>query len=161
MAYESQIPVKVSDLTNDVGYLTTISWNDIQNRPNVALKTEIPTRTSELINDSGFITTSPDFSLYYTKVECNDRFQPLGNYLTEHQSLANYYTIEEIQNGFQVKGNYLTEHQSLANYYTKQECDERFGSASYIVKKLYSANENKYIDGDGLLWKKDESGQWE
>ena len=161
LAYESQIPTKVSELTNDSGYLTTISWNDIQNIPNIALQSDIPTRTSELINDSGFITTSPDFSLYYTKVECNDRFQPIGNYLTEHQSLANYYTIEEIQNGFQVKGNYLTEHQSLANYYTKQECDERFGSVSSIVKKLYSSNENKYIDGDGLLWKKDESGQWE
>ena len=160
LAYESQIPVKVSDLTNDVGYLTTISWNDIQNRPNIALQSDIPTRTSELINDSGFITTSPDFSLYYTKVECNDRFQPIGNYLTEHQSLANYYTIEEIQNGFQVKGNYLTEHQSLANYYTKQECDERFGSASYIVKRLYSSNENKYIDGDGLVWEKQSIGHW-
>ena len=152
LAYESQIPVKVSDLTNDAGYLTTISWNDIQNIPNIALQSDIPTRTSELINDSGFITTSPDFSLYYTKVECNDRFQPIGNYLTEHQSLANYYTIEEIQNGYQVKGNYLTEHQSLANYYTKQECDERFGSASSIVKKLYSSNENKYIDGDGVVY---------
>lgn len=160
LAYESQLPTKVSDLTNDTGYLTTISWNDIQNRPNIALKNEIPTKTSELINDSGFITTSPDFSLYYTKVECNDRFQPIGNYLTEHQSLANYYTIEEIQNGFQVKGNYLTEHQSLANYYTKQECDERFGSSSYIVKKLYSSNENKYIDGNGLVWEKQSIGHW-
>ena len=160
LAYESQLPTKVSDLTNDAGYLTTVSWNDIQNKPNVALQSDIPTRTSELINDSGFITTSPDFSLYYTKVECNDRFQPIGNYLTEHQSLANYYTIEEIQNGFQVKGNYLTEHQSLANYYTKQECDERFGSASYIVKKLYSSNENKYIDGDGLVWEKQSIGHW-
>ena len=160
LAYESQLPTKVSDLTNDSGYLTTISWNDIQDRPNIALKSDIPTKTSELINDSGFITTSPDFSLYYTKVECNDRFQPIGNYLTEHQSLANYYTIEEIQNGFQVKGNYLTEHQSLANYYTKQECDERFGSSSYIVKKLYSSNENKYIDGDGLVWEKQSIGHW-
>ena len=160
LAYESQLPTKVSDLTNDAGYLTTISWNDIQNIPNIALQSDIPTRTSELINDSGFITTSPDFSLYYTKVECNDRFQPIGNYLTEHQSLANYYTIEEIQNGFQVKGNYLTEHQSLANYYTKQECDERFGSSSYIVKKLYSSNENKYIDGNGLVWEKQSIGHW-
>ena len=160
LAYESQLPTKVSDLTNDAGYLTTISWNDIQDRPNIALQSDIPTRTSELINDSGFITTSPDFSLYYTKVECNDRFQPIGNYLTEHQSLANYYTIEEIQNGFQVKGNYLTEHQSLANYYTKQECDERFGSSSYIVKKLYSSNENKYIDGNGLVWEKQSIGHW-
>ena len=160
LAYESQIPTKVSQLNNDSGYLTTVSWNDIQNIPNIALQSDIPTKTSELINDSGFITTSPDFSLYYTKVECNDRFQPIGNYLTEHQSLANYYTIEEIQNGFQVKGNYLTEHQSLANYYTKQECDERFGSASYIVKKLYSSNENKYIDGDGLVWEKQSIGHW-
>lgn len=160
LAYESQIPVKISDLRNDAGYLSSVSWTDVSDKPNLALKNEIPTRTSELINDSGFITTSPDFSQYYTKNECNDRFQPIGNYLTAHQSLAEYLTEFEIASTYQPIGNYLTAHQSLANYYTKQECDERFGSSTSMVKQLYSPNEQRYIDGDGLVWKQEETGFW-
>ena len=51
------IPTKTSELENDSGYLTTISWNDIQNRPNVALVDDIPTKISDLTNDSGYLTT--------------------------------------------------------------------------------------------------------
>lgn len=50
IALKSEIPTKVSDLTNDSGYLTSVSWNDILNKPT------IPTKTSDLTNDSGFIT---------------------------------------------------------------------------------------------------------
>lgn len=50
-AYRNELPTKVSDLTNDAGYLTTVSWNDIQNKP------DIPSKTSDLVNDSGFITS--------------------------------------------------------------------------------------------------------
>lgn len=61
----------------------------------------LPTKTSQLENDSNFISVLPDMTGYYTKTECNDRFQPIGNYLTSHQSLANYYTIDEIQANYQ------------------------------------------------------------
>lgn len=124
------------------------------------LSTLIPTKTSQLENDSNFISVLPDMTGYYTKTESNDRFQPIGNYLTEHQSLANYYTIDEVQANFQPKGNYLTEHQSLANYYTKQECDDRFGSGSATTTKLFSENGNRYIDGNGNVWKKSAEGHW-
>lgn len=120
----------------------------------------MPSRTSQLINDSNFISVLPDMTGYYTKTECNDRFQPVGNYLTQHQSLAEYPTFSEARAEFQPKGNYLTEHQSLANYYTKQECDERFGSAGATTKKLYSDNENRYIDGNANVWRKESSGRW-
>lgn len=218
-----ELPTKLSQLTNDTGYLTTVDWNDVSNKPttlvyrsdlptklsdlhnDVLFITEeyadskyltqhqslenyatisyvdtvknyfntqmnlqfeyftdellkkadisiVPTKTSQLENDAGFITTSPDFSLYYTKVESNDRFQPIGNYLTTHQSLDDYYTIQQIRDGYQPIGNYLTEHQSLADYYTKEECDSRFSGGGSTVKKLYSSNENKYIDGDGVVY---------
>ena len=49
IAYTSDIPTKVSDLTNDAGYLTTVSWNDVQDKPS------IPTKTSDLVNDSNYV----------------------------------------------------------------------------------------------------------
>ena len=49
-ADSSDIPTKVSDLTNDVGYSTfSGSYNDLTNKPT------IPTKTSDLTNDSGFV----------------------------------------------------------------------------------------------------------
>lgn len=64
------IPSKVSQLTNDSGYITSVSWNDVISKPvlsQVAISGSysdlsgtptIPTKTSELINDSGFLTSS-------------------------------------------------------------------------------------------------------
>lgn len=46
------IPTKVSDLTNDSGFVTSSDLSTY------ALKSEIPVNTSELNNDSGFITSS-------------------------------------------------------------------------------------------------------
>lgn len=79
-AYRNELPTKVSDLTNDAGYLTTVSWNDVQDKPSIPTKTsdltndsgfltsvswndiqnkpDIPSKTSDLVNDSGFITSS-------------------------------------------------------------------------------------------------------
>lgn len=56
-ALKSEIPTSTSQLTNDSGYLTSVSWNEVKDMPNLALKTDIPTSTSNLINDSGFITS--------------------------------------------------------------------------------------------------------
>ena len=64
------IPTKVSDLTNDSGYITSVSWEDVTSKPvlsQVAISGSysdlidtptIPTKTSQLINDSGFLTSS-------------------------------------------------------------------------------------------------------
>lgn len=45
-------PTKLSEFENDVPYLTTVSWYDIQDRPN------IPYYTSQLTNDSGYVTSA-------------------------------------------------------------------------------------------------------
>ena len=83
-ADKSEIPTKVSQLTNDSGYIdntvddlvnytkssdlsavaTTGSYNDLLNKP------FIPTKTSEIINDSGYITKNvSDLANYYKKTE--------------------------------------------------------------------------------------------
>lgn len=63
------IPTKVSDLTNDSGYITGVAWGDITSKPSfsdIAISGSyndlvdtptIPTKTSELTNDSGYITS--------------------------------------------------------------------------------------------------------
>lgn len=52
MALTSDIPSKVSELENDVGYLSAVSWDIVTDKP------AIPSKTSDLTNDSGFITES-------------------------------------------------------------------------------------------------------
>lgn len=67
------IPTKVSELSNDSGYVTdsslatvatTGSYDDLTNKPT------IPTKVSELQNDSGYITDSA-LSSYQTKTDSN------------------------------------------------------------------------------------------
>ncbi|MBO7643332.1 MAG: hypothetical protein J6S74_04350, partial [Alphaproteobacteria bacterium] len=57
-----------------------------------------------------------DLTAYETASEAEAKYQPKGNYLTEHQSLADYETAAQAAEKYQPKGNYLTEHQSLADY---------------------------------------------
>jgi len=54
-ADKSEIPVNVSQLTNDAGYLT--EHQDISSK---ADKSEIPINVSELTNDAGYLTTETD-----------------------------------------------------------------------------------------------------
>lgn len=61
-ANSSDIPTKVSQLTNDSGYLTT--HQDISGKAN----------TSDV----------------YTKTQSDNKYQVKGNYLTSHQSLTDY-----------------------------------------------------------------------
>lgn len=93
------IPTKTSQLINDSGFLTSsnglitsVSWNDITNKPSfsdIAISGSyndlvdtptIPTKTSELTNDSGYITSvswsgikdKPNFSTVATSGSYND-----------------------------------------------------------------------------------------
>lgn len=62
------IPTKTSDLTNDSGFITGVSWGEVTDKPNFATvattgaysdltgKPTIPSATSQLTNDSGYIT---------------------------------------------------------------------------------------------------------
>ena len=218
------VPTKLSDLTNDSGFITTYTETDpvwtseksnyytkteINNKnyltehqslADYAKKTELPKKLSDLTNDSGFITTytetdpvwNSDKVNYYTRDEIDGK-----NYLTEHQSLAdyvktealtttltsyakktdipsvptklsdltndsgfittytetdpvwnseksNYYTKTEIDNK-----NYLTEHQSLADYAKKSEIPTDYvrnteladyATITYVTEQIGSIN---------------------
>lgn len=51
----------------------------------------IPTKLSELTNDTGYITKAvTDLANYYNKIASDNKYQPKGNYLTEHQDLSGY-----------------------------------------------------------------------
>lgn len=56
-AKKTDVPSKVSDLTNDAGYDTATSVNS--KLESYAKKTELPTKVSDLTNDSGFISEVP------------------------------------------------------------------------------------------------------
>lgn len=86
------IPTNVSDLTNDSGYLTSVAWTDVLNKPTFAtvatsgdygdlLNTPtIPTKVSDLTNDSGFInsvawndvSSKPSFATVATSGDYDD-----------------------------------------------------------------------------------------
>lgn len=59
----SAIPSDISAFNNDVGYLSAVTWNDVSGKPN------IPSNTSDLVNDSGFVTASTVAASYYNKTE--------------------------------------------------------------------------------------------
>lgn len=75
----------------------------------------------------------------YLKAESDAKYQPKGNYLTEHQSLANYFTKTESDSRYQSKGNYLT-NSSLANYLTATESDSRYQSKGDYVTMSSMSN---------------------
>lgn len=81
--------------------------------------------TKEAVDEK--IRTKADAGDSYTKTESDERYQPKGNYLTQHQDLSQYakksesYTKSESDNKYQPKGNYLTEHQSLLDYAKKTD----------------------------------------
>ena len=95
-------------------------------------KTEIP-------DVSEFITMNDVEGLgYITEEAADEKYQPKGEYLTEHQSLEDYALKTDIPNvsglateefvteGFQPKGEYLTEHQSLEGLMTEEAADEKY-----------------------------------
>ena len=61
-AKATDVPTKVSDLTNDSGYITSASvptkTSDLTNDSGFVTSAALPTKTSDLTNDSGFITSA-------------------------------------------------------------------------------------------------------
>lgn len=58
------VPTKTSDLTNDSGFITGVTWNDISNKPTLAT-----VATSGSYNDLTDKPIIPDAANYYTKEE--------------------------------------------------------------------------------------------
>lgn len=94
-ADKTSIPTKVSQLTNDSGYLTSH-----QSLANYYNKGEIDTKETNINNK---IDTKANTSDVPTKVS---QLQNDEGYLKEHQSLEDYYTKTQSDNLFQPKGDY-------------------------------------------------------
>lgn len=74
---------------------------------------------------------------YLTSEVARKTYQPIGNYLTSHQSLTGYatetwvkglkyITDDDAAAKYQPKGNYLTSHQSLAEYIKTVDADKKY-----------------------------------
>ena len=138
------VPTKVSDLTNDSGYITEVPSEYVteteleskgyltehQDISGKADKSEIPTKTSQLTNNSGFLTSIP--SEYITESELNAK-----GYLTSVPS--EYITETELNS----KG-YLTQHQDLSNYALKTEIP------SVPTKTSQLTNDSGYVTNAGV-----------
>lgn len=126
------VPTKVSQLSNDAGYITAAYVPEVSSSSIIAALGYTPADASD-------IPTVPDNVSWFT----ND-----AGYLTEHQSLANYYTKNQVDaalaekadaadvpvlptavSAFQNDAGYLTQHQSLSNYYTKAQVQNQVNSA--------------------------------
>ena len=164
------IPTRMSQLTNDSGYLTEHQslenyYTKEQTDSSInAVKTAIPTKTSQLNNDSGYLTEHQSLAEYYTKSQVDGSINAVkdsipvnvsqlnndSGYLTEHQSLDGYAKISAIPTKTSQLTNdsgYLTEHQSLDNYYTKTQVD----SSINAVKDAIPVNVSQLTNDSGYL----------
>ena len=119
-AEKTEVPTKVSDLTNDSGYLTehqslsgyaTESWvnqqgflTQHQSLADYALKAEVPTKVSELTNDSGYLNQHQDISGKLDKTETALRSASIPIGRCDSTSTATVFTasvpgITELRDG--------------------------------------------------------------
>lgn len=147
---QSQIPIKVSQLINDVGYINTVPNEYIteaelnakkyltqhQDLSAYAKKTDlpvVPTKVSDLTNDSGFINKIPDE--YITESELNAK-----GYLTEHQDLSNYALKSEVATDVSQLNNdvkYVTEKQLTdKDYATENYVDTAISDVRASIKEV-------------------------
>ena len=163
-ADSSDVPTKVSDLTNDLGYLTThqdisgkedssnkvTSWSNTTNNtryPSEKLVKDsldakadastIPTKVSDLTNDSGYLTTHQDIS---GKANISD----LATVATTgaYSDLTGTPTIPTKVSDLTNDSGFLTSHQSLDSKTVtveKQSTAESGYIATYVIKQGGSA----------------------
>ena len=75
---------------------------------------------------------------YFTKDECNARFQPIGDYATKSEipSLNGYATEQWVRNQ-----NYLTQHQDLSEYALKSYVDSKVANVTVDLSNYYTKGE--------------------
>lgn len=101
---------------------------------------------------------------YYTKTECNNKFQLKGAYLTE-QNLqgyatttwvnSNYYTCSESDSRYIQSENDPVWTAAKGNYYTKTECDNRYQpKGTYLTEQnLQGYATQEWVRGEEYLYR--------
>lgn len=101
---------------------------------------------------------------YYTKNECNNKFQLKGAYLTE-QNLqgyatttwvnSNYYTCSESDSRYMQSENDPVWTAAKGNYYTKTECDNRYQpKGTYLTEQnLQGYATQEWVRGEEYLYR--------
>ena len=105
-----------------------------------------------------------DLSAYITRAEANSNFQPVGNYLTQHQDISgkanvgDSYTKNESDQLYQPVGNYLTQHQDISgkadvgDSYTKNESNQLYQLKGDYVKTIsVNSGTKQTIDSEGNI----------
>lgn len=125
------IPTKMSDLTNDVGYITS---SDIPS---------IPSKTSDLTNDSGFITES-DIPTIPTKVSelTNDE-----NYVKSSELPSVPTKTSQLTND----SGFLTEHQDISGKEDKLTGDKLSAVQSGITSGKVAEYDSMKSNVDALM----------
>lgn len=145
---------------------------------NMATKNELAELDGKLTAHTSYAETkyatkdevSTSLEDYYNKTESDNKYQPIGEYLTEHQSLEDYYTKDEVDTVISnvsvdlsdyaktaettaikdENGNIITEMiidnsdaDDSVEVYTKEQCDERFARFWSGTEAEYEALETK------------------
>lgn len=138
----------------DSEYVKKTDTPATQDLSNYALKTELNNKQDTLVAGQNITITGntisatqpdlseyakkselpagQDLSVYETKAHASATYQPIGNYLTQHQDISGKLDKTEADTKYQVKGNYLTSHQDISgkadktSVYTKAESDGKY-----------------------------------
>ena len=140
-------PTKVSEFTNDAGYLTEHQSLDgyinnifIVGKGNAITDIQKAGKTFTITKGRTFLTSHQDLSAYAKTSQIPTKVSQLTNdsgFLTSHQSLVGYatetwvkglkyVTDDDVAAKYQLKGNYLTSHQSLAEYIKTADADNKY-----------------------------------
>ena len=132
----SSIPTKVSDLTNDAGYITEqIDISGKADKSDTYTKQEV---------DNKFTEFNPDLSSCYTKEQTDSLLANKAN-TSDIPDTSSFVTISELSNkqdkltpgtGISIQNNVITctvQQQDLSNYYTKSQIDTMIGNIDDIL----------------------------
>ena len=162
------VPTKVSEFTNDSGYLTSVPTEYVtetelnnkgyltqhQDLSSYAKKTEVPTKTSQLTNDSGFLTEHQSLSAYSTTAQNDAKYQPKGNYLTSIPT--EYVTESELTSkGYltEVPSEYITESELTAKKYLTSVPSEYVTETELSAKGYLTSIPSEYVTDNELTAK--------
>lgn len=150
-ALKTQIPVEISQLNNDTGFITELSWDEVKQKPDVALASDIPTNVSQLNNDSNYLT-----SVSWSQIQ--DKPDIPENIPTKTSDLVNDsgFLTEVFWNAIQGKPDLIDEEQldeATRNRPTFSQVDTAIDEKIAQIptpedaKKLWNDTKRQYISG--------------